>query len=410
MSPRPRTNRVTGEPHTHGGTPVVLEFRHEPGAEDAPHRDLSAVVQVGRDLWLGSDEGAALERLSPVGADRWGRHATIDLHAVLDLPNARDEEIDVEALAAADGWLWVVGSHSVKRKKPRPDDPPEAQMARLARVVREGNRHLLARLPLVPEPAAEPAGGNGAAPAAAPADGNGAAAPDPSARGAPSMTVVREATGAAGVSTRVAARLHGGRRSGALGAALADDAHLASYLAIPSKENGLDVEGLAVGGGRVWLGLRGPVLRGWAVILALTPEVDDDASDRLRLGRSGPQRRRYEKFFLDLHGLGVRELCAAGEDLLILAGPTMQLDGRALVVRWRGALAERGDRMVPESRLERVLELPYGHGLEESVDHPEGMTLLDDGGEPSLLVVFDTPAAYRARGQAAVTAERFPLR
>jgi hypothetical protein len=160
----------------------------------------------------------------------------------------------------------------------------------------------------------------------------------------------------------------------------------------------------------VWLGLRGPVLRGYAVILALTPKPDDDA-ERLRLRRSGPAGRRYEKFFLDLHGLGVRELCAHGEDLLILAGPTMQLDGRALVVRWPGALAARGDLVVAESQLERVLELPYGHGLEESVDHPEGMTIVDDGaGEPSLLVVFDSPARHRNQDAATVVAERFPLR
>jgi hypothetical protein len=31
------------------------------------------------------------------------------------------KEIDVEGLAYADDYLWVVGSHSTKRKKPKPD-------------------------------------------------------------------------------------------------------------------------------------------------------------------------------------------------------------------------------------------------------------------------------------------------
>ena len=49
--------------------------------------------------------------------------------------------------------------------------------------------------------------------------------------------------------------------------ALRGDEHLGSFLAIPGKDNGFDIEGLAVAGERLFIGLRGPVLRGWAVIL-----------------------------------------------------------------------------------------------------------------------------------------------
>ena len=38
---------------------------------------------------------------------------------------------------------------------------------------------------------------------------------------------------------------------------------------IPGKDNGIDCEGLAVAGDRVFIGLRGPVLRGWAMIIEL---------------------------------------------------------------------------------------------------------------------------------------------
>ncbi|MNG03413.1 hypothetical protein D3C84_864920 [compost metagenome] len=37
---------------------------------------------------------------------------------------------------------------------------------------------------------------------------------------------------------------------------------------------------------------------------------------------------RYRKHFFALNGLGFRDLCTSGDDLLILAGPTMDLDGR----------------------------------------------------------------------------------
>ena len=109
---------------------------------------------------------------------------------------------------------------------------------------------------------------------------------------------------------------------GDLTAALQDDPYLGPSLAIPAKENGLDVEGLAVLGDRVLLGLRGPVLRGWATILEVEPQPDPQDPSRLTLG-SPP----YRQHFLDLDDLGVRDLCRDGNDVLVLAGPSMGLDG-----------------------------------------------------------------------------------
>ena len=63
--------------------------------------------------------------------------------------------------------------------------------------------------------------------------------------------------------------------------------------------------------------------------------------------------------------------------------------------------------MVPASELERVLDLPYGRG----VDHAEGMTLFSpDGGKArSLLVVYDSASESRQRGEHMVAADVFPL-
>lgn len=44
-------------------------------------------------------------------------------------------------------------------------------------------------------------------------------------------------------------------------------------MAIPSKDNGLDIEGLAVDGRRLLLGLRGPLLRGWSAPLEIAAEA-----------------------------------------------------------------------------------------------------------------------------------------
>lgn len=40
---------------------------------------------------------------------------------------------------------------------------------------------------------------------------------------------------------------------------------------------------------------------------------------------------RYKKYFLDLGGIGLRELRLHGSDLLVLAGPTMNLGGTIAV-------------------------------------------------------------------------------
>ena len=50
---------------------------------------------------------------------------------------------------------------------------------------------------------------------------------------------------------------------------LRKDPVLGPFVGLPSKENGLDIEGLAVRGDTVLLGLRGPVIRGYALVVRL---------------------------------------------------------------------------------------------------------------------------------------------
>jgi Protein of unknown function (DUF3616) len=153
--------------------------------------------------------------------------------------------------------------------------------------------------------------------------------------------------------------------------------------------------------------LRGPVLRGWAVILEVELEEDNDQRSTLRLKAIGPNARLYRKPFLHLGGLGIRDLCAQGSDLLILAGPTMDLDGPVTIFRWPGGTEPEGEHVVPASELERVLDVPYGQG----VDHAEGMTLFSpDGGKArSLLVVYDSASQSRQLGESTLAADVFLL-
>ncbi|MGH8966195.1 MAG: DUF3616 domain-containing protein, partial [Actinomycetes bacterium] len=110
----------------------------------------------------------------------------------------------------------------------------------------------------------------------------------------------------------------------------------------------------------------------------------------------------YRKHFLDLGGLGVRDLCPHGRDLLVLAGPSMDLDGPVRIYRWHGAAettgaskVARGDELTPE------LELPYGDGD----DHAEGIAVLDEGPGTRVLVVYDSPSPERLTADGGVLAD-----
>ena len=170
------------------------------------------------------------------------------------------------------------------------------------------------------------------------------------------------------------------------------------------------MEGLAVSGERIFLGLRGPVLRGWAAILAIVPETDptDPFILHLRPATAGKRKRRYAKYFLDLRGLGVRELVADGDDLLILAGPTLPLDGTIRLYRLHNGLHLTADSLhaQEEGGLEPLFDIPRT----EKTDHAEGVALFsyfeqDD----SVLVVYDSPSEQRRYGPCGVLADVFRL-
>lgn len=348
---------------------IPLSFREtDPEAESAIRDDVSAIVSTGagESLWIGADEGAALERLTAT-RDKDGRvsgylaHVRFDLHDFFDFPNDRAEEADVEGLSVADGFLWVVGSHSLKRKKPKPSDHVDDALEKLTRVVREENRFLLGRIPL--EAGDRP--------------------------GVP--TLARRAPAVDGSKRkRRAGSLRMTGKGSALSRRLARDEHLGPFMAIPSKDNGLDVEGMAVIEDRVFLGLRGPVLRGWATVLELCFKARKDGTLKLKRFEDGDLIRKH---FLDLDGLGVRSLLIDGQDLVLLAGPTMDLDGPVRLYRWRGGVSAPDSSVVPRQDVERILDLPFGEGD----DHAEGATLLTLAPEdpPVLMVAYDTPARKR---------------
>jgi len=184
--------------------PVFLKF--DPHLDrldkDKSLRDgLSAAVLVEDTLWVAGDETTRLERLSREAKDVYAGHVAFPLSDYLTLPASEEEEADLEGLDVANGYLWLVGSHSLKRSNPKPGKPIADNLKRLSTVASDGNRYLLARIPLIRGP----------------------------------VQVLKKEIKEPGTN-RVAGQLLGGAKGSELTAALGKDKHLGAFLTIPSKE------------------------------------------------------------------------------------------------------------------------------------------------------------------------------
>jgi hypothetical protein len=328
-----------------------------------PH-DISAVAVIGRTLFAACDETATVERLVRTSDGDYHQQENIAIGDHFDLPEGPAGEMDIEGLAIEGDFLWITGSHSLKRDKPDlgSDDNAKA-LDELEEIDRDPNRYFLGRLPLV-------------------VDRSGVHRP------ARSTGQTRKGGPACLKMSR--------KGRNALTRVLHRDRHLAPSVRMPCKENGFDIEGLAVKGERVFLGLRGPVLSGWAVVVELA--IKAGKPGRLKLRRLGGKGRRYRKHFLPLRGLGIRDLRFDGDDLLVLAGPTMDHDGTGALFRWRRPVGAADDTVHAPQEVEHVMDLPYARG----VDQAEGVAFVEEGERRRLLIVHDSPAAARLAGESLV--------
>jgi hypothetical protein len=151
--------------------------------------------------------------------------------------------------------------------------------------------------------------------------------------------------------------------------------------------------------------LRGPVLRGFALVLEIEPRKAGRGT--LALKEVGPEGRVFRKHFVPLRGMGVRDLLWVGDDLLILAGPTMDVDGPQVLYRLREAAGLEADSIIfpKDPRLEPLFDLPTAR----AGDRAEGMARYDGLGEPGVLVVYDAPLPERRLVPDGVYADVFAL-
>lgn len=333
---------------------------------------LSAVMRIKNDLWLACDESIGIERLTLQENGSFGKHRSFLLTSLLNLPAHDKVEIDIEGVSFSENYLWLIGSHGLKRKKvnfEKGDD--KKQLKRLAKVTSDPNRYIIARIPFEEDPEQE---------------------------GSLRLVKKRENPQNQG-RPFTAAQLTGDEKGNILMDLLREDKHLKDFIPIPGKDNGFDIEGLAVGKEKMLIGLRGPVLRGWAIILEV--KFNNSREHSLMFKTYPENKQQYKKYFINLDGLGIRELCIDGEDILILAGPTMELKADMALYRWKGGVNSE-DQVIRPENISFLYNIPHKEGF----DKAEGIKLFDTKNENKrLIVVYDSPAEERKFNKNSVYAD-----
>jgi hypothetical protein len=164
----------------------------------------------------------------------------------------------------------------------------------------------------------------------------------------------------------------GVQSSDRLRAAIRDARDVGAFYDKPLGENGVNIEGIAVESGRIYLGFRGPSVDGRGFILAADADVV-----------FGKKKLRAAVHTLPLGATtGIRDLAAVRGGLLILSGPVNDQPVIPAVFLWNektGALKKLGELAIPEA---------YRKHKAETL-----LVLRDEKGKPyRVLVMFDGPA------------------
>ena len=282
-------------------------------------KEISGIGFLGDFLFLVSNETTHLDILKKSGD---GYKLAKSVHIA-----GESEELDLESIAVDGTTVYVIGSHSRVRPKQKSADTYAEAREKLTTVdFVDSQRDVLARFPFDP------------------------------------------ISGQPGDVETVSLRTF-----------IDTNPVLKPFAALPSKENGVDIEGVAVKGNEVYVGFRGPVLRENFVPIVVTTFTTPTAG---------------EIRFVKLGGLGVRDLAAVKDGFLILAGPNGDGPGTFQIYLWNGADCVNG--ATPAGTCDLLVEVP-----DQGKANPEGLTVTAEHADAwELVLVCDgikngNPTRYR---------------
>lgn len=235
--------------------------------------DISAIAKLDSFLVIGSDEGGGEDgnknyiQLLSKNLENYQIHNNI----LLFKGNKSDgKEMDIEGLAVERRTLYVIGSHSLKRKKLKSDSKYEKnrKLFKDKKIKHEKNRDWLYRLKF-------------------------------------------DATGTEIAKDKITLRT-----------ILDNDPVLKTFSHIPGKENGIDIEGIAIKNKWLYIGFRGPVFReNYVPIIKLQFDAPKDT---------------YHLLYVQLGGRGIRDITSVSDGFLILAGSVGNSQNSYQLYHWDG--------------------------------------------------------------------------
>ncbi|MEM7010613.1 MAG: DUF3616 domain-containing protein [Verrucomicrobiota bacterium] len=263
------------------------------------NEDISAIAIHGDRLAFGADEKSSIQFFDPVSGE-----PAYEAREPTRLFDNSDEELDIEGIARSGDTWFVAGSHSRKRKKVDLDDDNRKYRKNRERLTGEGLRDELFRNQILRFEY------------------------DPS-------------TGQPFDAADVDDPLD-------LSEVFAQSPVLGRFTGLPSKENGIDIEGIATDGESIWLGFRGPVLRNnWVPVMRL--KYDQPAENEI--------------LFVNLGGGGIREIakCPKSAGFLLIAGAVGDWPLPYSLYHWDGADTLPGERSAsdpPQGKVDFLGEIP----------------------------------------------------
>ena len=237
-------------------------------------KDLSAIGRVGATLVVGADEGTGpdgdiniIQILSQQADDQYVVTNDIVLFTG-DKENGR--ELDIEGIAVEGEYIYVVGSHSSKRKRVKAGKSYKKNRKTFQdkRIDDEINRDWLYRLKVNDQM---------------------------------QLTEKKEIT---------------------LRGLIQSHEVLKTFSQIPSKENGIDIEGIAVVDDWIYVGFRGPVFRNnYVPVLKLKFDNPENTASLL---------------WVNFGGGGIRDMARVDDGFLVISGPVGDGPGAFSVHHWDG--------------------------------------------------------------------------
>lgn len=287
--------------------------------------DVSAIAKFGSFLVIGSDEnsgdGSHKNYIQFLKKDAAGNYLVHSNSYLFEGNATEGKEMDIESLAVEENDIYIIGSHSSKRQKVKATERYQDNIKtfRDSKIIDERNRDWLYRLKV---------------------DDN-------------CKELAKEKI--------------------TLRKIIKKDAVLKTFRNIPSKENGIDIEGIAVKDSWLYIGFRGPVFRNnYVPVMKLK---FDDPKDS------------YELLYLQLGGRGIRDMTSVSDGFLIVAGAVGDGQDSYQLYHWDGKNVIPGNNRKPKNigQVRLLGEIrPPESGKAEGV-----VVMQEDNDSYQLIIVYD---------------------